>query len=152
MNPTTPFRVYCYDCPSNDYMPTIVPGSDYGFRCTPCSSRKHIYDVNLGTTNLLTYPSLPISCLFDKCNVSPKYRFDPATKYCETCSILTPFFDSQIQSCVDTCANLGVTSGRALNSQLSYCGLCIDALVSNSNDCKLFCPKPKYLVQISSQV
>lgn len=83
MNPGTPFRVYCYDCPGTDYMPAIFPGSSYGFKCIPCSTRKHIYDINLGTTDSLTYPSLPIKCLLNRCNVAPKFLFDTVTKYCE---------------------------------------------------------------------
>lgn len=145
---------YCYDCQTDDFYPKIVLGTPFGFQCIQCNNKHYFDGVDPGVTSEVTYTSLPVTCV-DTCNLAPKFLHNPTISECLECTGGTPFYDSDPVApagCKGSCINYGGQTGRGFNPLISYCGKCYDPLVSNTDDCKNFCPKPKLVLTISGTI
>jgi hypothetical protein len=152
-----PIERYCYDCPSDDMLPVIVPGSPFGFQCKFCS-RKHYYvdpviPVQPIPTENLIYDSILATCP-NICNIFPKFNYNSLLYECQQCVSPNNLYDSDpaFPGCKSTCPPTGAQTGRGFNADIKYCGRCYDQLVTNTDDCKLFCVKPKYQLILSETI
>lgn len=100
-------------------------------------------------------------CL-NKCNVAPKFKYNSAEYRCEACSNSNEFYDanptSGVAGCVitergktnvDDCDTTGAGTGRGKNTNIKYCSVCSDPLVSNTDECKEQCETGQYQLILS---